>query len=92
MPVVALAGTTTVKLVPSAATLAAVATVVPNGPSSEVRKTTRSPLVRPLPASVIVWPVLADGIPLCRGVPLVAAAVIPVRLVLPVPTRCMTRA
>ncbi len=92
MPVVALAGTTTVRLVPSGATLAAVATVVPKGPSSDVVKTTRSPLISPPPASVIVWPTTAEGTPVNRGVPEDAVAVIPVKLLLPAPTRCIARA
>ena len=62
-PVVALMGTSTVRLVPSAATLVAAAVCSDSCPElfREV-KTTLSPASRPTPVSVIVWPTLAEAI------------------------------
>ena len=88
MPVVASLGTTTVRLVPSAATVAAVALLQERLPLvSMALNSSFSPAASPVPASVRVCPTLAEAIPTRAGVPVLAVAVAPLSRLSPVPKR-----
>jgi hypothetical protein len=80
MPVVALSGTTTVRLLPSGATETGVTLTVPASPPSSRRvKITCSPCTSPTPCSVMVCRVFAEATPACAGVPSAALAMMPDR-------------
>ena len=86
-PVVALVGTTAVSV--CAATSAVVVTVCSERLplSSSVVKTSWSPATRPLPATTIVCPTLAEAMPALAGVPLAAVAPIEPRWLAPAAKR-----
>ena len=73
-PVVALVGTAALMVWLAASTVLVTATSDKLPLSSSVLKTSRSPACSPLPAAVMVWPVLAAGSVACAAVPLPALA------------------
>ena len=87
-PVVALTGTTAVRVCPATSTLAGVTVTSERLPlSSSVVKTRVSVASRPVPLSVMLWPVLALARLALAAVPLAARAALPVRWLLPAASR-----
>ena len=81
LPVVAFSGTTTCTCVPAPLTALGRTICSPRLPAlSVVWKTTSVLVSSPLPSNVMVWPALAAAVPALLGVPLLAVAVSPVRL------------
>ena len=91
-PVVVVAGTSTVRLPAWMSTVVGVTALSPRLPLlSMVVNTTRSPLVSPCTLSVMVCPVLAEATPALPGVPLAAAALMPISVTEPAAWRSRLR-